>query len=70
MEDNGEYKIDPKTKAKVVEEYWPGDRRTRAISSYQSYYAIKEWCEKVRAYIVTSYQKKSRPIPEFKLRSN
>ena len=54
----------------IEEEYWPGDERSRAISSYQSFDAIKDQCEKVRSYIVSYYQKLSRPIPEFKLRSN
>ncbi len=66
---NGEYLMNPDTKQVVTEEYWPGDRRTRAISSVQSYEAIRDYCEKVRSYIVTYYQKLSRPIPEFKLKS-
>lgn len=52
----------------VEEEYIPDDRRSRAISSYQSYDAIREHCERVRSYIVAYYQKMQKPIPEFKLK--
>lgn len=53
-----------------MEEYWPQDRRSRAVSSVQSFDAIREHCERVRAYIVAFYQKTSRPLPEFKLKIN
>ena len=66
--EDGEYVIDPKTKTPKEEEYWPEDRRSRAIASYQSFDAIREHCERVRAYIVSWYQKMSRPLPEFKLK--
>ena len=53
----------------ITEEYYPEDKRSRAISGTQSYEAIKDHCEKVRAYIVSYYQKMSKPIPEFRLKS-
>ena len=68
--EDGEYIIDSKTKLPKQERYWPGDQRTRAIAAHQSYDSIKEHCEKVRAYLVTYYQKLNRPVPEFKLKQN
>lgn len=65
--DTGEYKKDEK--GGVIEEsYYPKDKRSRAISSIQSYDAIRQHCEKVRAYLVTYYQKMSKPLPEFKIK--
>lgn len=67
--ETGEYQTD-KTGRTIEEVYQPEDQRSRAISSYQSYDAIKDHCEKVRSYIVAYYQKLQRPIPEFRLKSN
>lgn len=53
----------------VFEDYWPGDRRSRAIASWQNFDAIKEQCERVRANIVSFYQKSRQPLPEFRLKS-
>lgn len=52
------------------EEYQPEDRRSRAIASHQSFDAIREHAERVRAYIVSYFQKMSRPVPEFRLKQN
>lgn len=55
----------------IVEEmFQPADHRSRAIASHQSFDAIRQHCEKVRAYIVTYFTKMSKPIPEFKLTQN
>jgi hypothetical protein len=59
-----QYKKDPKTD----EPYWPGDRRSRAIGSTDSFDIIRDHCNKVRAHIVTYYEKLKKPLPEFKLR--
>lgn len=52
----------------VTESYFPQDRRSRALSSEQSFDAVKEHCERVRSYIVAYYTKMSKPLPEFKLK--
>lgn len=53
-----------------VEEYQPEDRRSKQIASTDSFDAIRVHCEKVRANIVSTYQKLNRPLPEFKLKQN
>lgn len=65
----GKYRMTPEG-TPVEEEYWPEDRRSRAIASWQSYDAIRDHCERVRSYIVAYYQKTKKPIPEFKLKGN
>ncbi len=65
---NGEPRKDEKG-VPVFEDYWPGDRRSRQIASWQNFDAIKEHCEKVRAHIVSYYQKSKQPLPEFRLKS-
>jgi hypothetical protein len=52
----------------VEESYWPGDRRSRAVGSTDSFDLIRDHCNKVRAHIVTYYEKMKKPLPEFKLR--
>lgn len=64
----GEYEIDSKTKEPKSETYFPVDRRSRNIGSAQSYDAIREHAERVRAYIVGYYQRNKKPVPEFKLK--
>lgn len=66
--DTGEYKKDEKTETVIEENYWPGDRRSRAIGSTDSFDIIRDHCNKVRAHIVTYYEKLKKPLPEFKLR--
>lgn len=61
------YKLDENGEI-VFENFHPEDRRTRAVSSTDSYDVIREHCERVRAYIISTYQKTNRPVPEFKLR--
>jgi hypothetical protein len=53
----------------ILEKYWPGDRRSRAIPTGSSFDLIREHCERVRAYIVATYQKTNRPSPEFKIKN-
>ena len=50
-----------------MEQFMPEDRRSRVISSTDSYDAVKQHCEKVRGYIVSHFQKTERPLPEFKV---
>lgn len=52
----------------VFQDYIPEDRRSRILSSSDSYDAIKNHCEKVRGYIVAHFQKVSKPLPEFKVK--
>ena len=54
----------------IEEEYYPEDTRSRAISSIQSYDAIKQHCERVRANIVGYFQKMQKPIPEFRIKQS
>lgn len=63
----GEYKKDERG-GQVEENYWPGDRRSRAVGSTDSFDLIRDHCNKVRAHIVTYYEKMKKPLPEFKLR--
>ncbi len=65
----GTYKVDPKTQLPIEEIYWPGDRRSRAIGSTDSFDVIRDHCNKVRAHIVTYYEKLKKPLPEFKLKN-
>lgn len=64
----GAYKKDEKTGDVIEENYWPGDRRSRAIGSTDSFDIIRDHCNKVRAHIVTYYEKLKKPLPEFKLK--
>lgn len=66
--ETGAYKIDPKMNSVIEEPYWPGDRRSRAVGSTDSFDLIREHCNKVRAHIVTYYEKAKKPLPEFKLK--
>lgn len=61
-----EYKKDRKGNV-VFETYRPEDRRSRMISDINSLLPVKEHCEKVRSFIVSTYQKKKQPMPELKL---
>lgn len=67
-ETTGLYKLDPKTNQVVEEEYWPGDKRSRAIGSTDSFDVIRDQCNRVRAYIISFYEKNKRPVPEFRLK--
>lgn len=66
--ETGKYKVQVDGKTPVLEDYIPQDRRSRAIGSTQSYEAIRDHCNKVRSYIVSYYQKMSKPLPEFKVK--
>lgn len=66
--ETNQYKKDAKTGQVVEETYWPGDRRSRAIGSTDSFDLIRDHCNKVRAHIVTYYEKLKKPLPEFKLK--
>lgn len=65
---DGKYKVQTDGKTPVLEDYIPQDRRSRAIGSTQSYEAIREHCTRVRSYLVSYYQKMSKPLPEFKIK--
>lgn len=62
------YKQRPDGQGVMTETYYPEDRRSRALSSEQSFDAIKEHCERVRSYIVAYYSKMNKPLPEFRLK--
>jgi hypothetical protein len=61
------YKLNPLGEV-VMEDYKPEDVRSRAISSTMSFDAIREHCERVRSYIVATYQKTNRPVPQFNVK--
>ena len=63
----GQQKVDERQQP-VSEKYWPGDRRSRAVPTGSSFDLIREHCERVRAYIVATYQKTNRPTPEFRIK--
>jgi hypothetical protein len=63
------YKLDQYGEV-IFETYHPEDRRTRAVSSTDSYDVIREHCERIRAHIIATFQKTNRPVPEFKLRAS
>jgi len=68
LDTDGKYKVQPDGKTPVLEDYIPQDRRSRAIGSTQSYEAIREHCTRVRSYLVSYYQKMSKPLPEFRIK--
>lgn len=67
--ETGKYKVQEDGKTPVLEDYKPQDRRSRAIGSTQSYDAVREHCTRVRSYLVSYYQKMSKPLPEFKIKA-
>lgn len=65
--ESGGYKKD-KFDNVVEEQYWPGDRRSRAVGDADSFDMIRSQCNLIRAHIVTYYEKLKKPLPEFKLK--
>jgi len=63
----GEYKRNAADEV-IFEDYIPEDRRSRIISSTDSYDSIQKHCERVRAYIVAYFQKTAKPLPEFRVK--
>lgn len=66
-EENGEYKRGPDQQV-VMEDYKLPDRRSRVLSTSDSYEAVRQHCERVRAYTVAYYQKMNRTVPELRVR--
>lgn len=66
--ETGAYKIDPKTKQVIEEEYWPGDRRSISMGAADSFDTIQKHANRVRSFILMTYQKMNRPQPEFKIK--
>lgn len=52
----------------VMEDYKPEDRRSIMVSTLDSYDSITKHCEKVRAKIVSDYQKMQKPLPAFDIK--
>lgn len=52
----------------IMENYIREDRRSRNISSHDSYDAIRQHCERVRANIVATFTKMQKPLPAFKVK--
>lgn len=63
----GEYKKNAAGEV-IFEDYYPEDRRSRIVSSLDSYDTIKKHCDLVRGHIVSFFQRASRPLPEFRVR--
>ena len=64
---DGSYELD-KNENPILEEYFPEDRRSKALSTMDSFDVVKKHCEMIRAHIVATYQKANIPLPEFKIR--
>lgn len=65
----GQYKLD-ENKRVVEEEYWPGDKRSMQLGAAGSYEMIQDRCNRIRAFIMSWYQKNNKPMPDFKLKGN
>jgi len=65
--ETGKYKTD-KAENVIFEDYIPEDRRSKILSSSESYDSVRSHCDKVRGYIVGYFQKISKPLPEFKIK--
>lgn len=59
------YKIDD-SKKPVMEKYKREDRRSAKITDTNSIDEVKDHCERVRVFIIQTYQKLKKPLPEFK----
>ncbi len=66
LEAPGEYKRDPQGNV-VMENYKRPDRRSRRLATADGYQAIREHCEKVRAYMHAYYAAMKKPMPELKV---
>lgn len=66
LDENGKYKTD-ENGATIMEKYYPEDRRSRILTTMNSYDAIRQHCERVRGNIVVTFQKAEKPLPEFKV---
>ena len=62
-----DYKKDEKGNV-VMEDYYPEDLRSRAMTSVDSYDVVRRHCQKVQANIIAWHQKLQKPIPEFKVK--
>lgn len=51
--------------SKMMEDYHPVDERSRILSTSDSFDKVREHCDKVKANIVSYYQKMKQPIPAF-----
>ena len=69
MRADGTYKKD-KDGNVIMESYRRKDERSRALASTDSFDAIREYLEKVRANIVSTYTKLNRPIPVFQVKQD
>ncbi len=52
----------------LMENYKRPDRRSRKLATADGYTAIREHCEKVRAYIIAYYAAQKKPQPELKVK--
>lgn len=52
----------------LMENYKRPDRRSRKLATADGYTAIREHCEKVRAYIIAYYAALKKPQPELKVK--
>ena len=52
----------------IEEEYWPGDKRSMQLGSTASYDVVQDRCNRIRAFILSWYQKNNKPQPEFKIK--
>lgn len=66
-EKTGEYKIDAKGRQEE-EEYWPGDRRSVAMGANDSFDVVQKHANRVRSFIMATYQKQNKPQPDFRVK--
>ena len=66
LEAPGEYKRAAQGNV-VMENYKRPDRRSRRLATADGYQAIREHCEKVRAYMHAYYAAMKKPMPELKV---
>ena len=65
--ETGEIMRDPKSQREIEEKYWPGDRRSVAMGANDSFDVVQKHVNRIRAFIVATYQKSNRPQPQFNL---
>ena len=66
MESAGIYKKDAQGQV-VMEEFRRPDRRSRKLATTDNFSAVREHCEKVRAYMHSYYAARQKPMPELKV---
>lgn len=64
-----QHKLDPDTKRVLEEEYWPGDKRSVAMGANDSFDVVQKHANRIRSFIMATYQKTNQPQPDFRTRA-